>query len=250
MTAYSKQVIIFSLNGTLTPNGQGMDAETSRLFTGLLANKKIAVTSGCGMSKFETQLLKEFGTSPDRFSNLYLLPLSGTKLLTWKGTWVESYSEHLSPPQKEEIMTALNRTLKVIGWTEPSVSYGSIIQDRGSQVTFSGLGENAPFEKKSEWDPSRAIREKMLVELRSKLINYDVRIGGMTSIDITKRGVNKGYGVRKLEELLKLQPEAMIFVGDAIFPEGNDFPIKATGVDCIPVKSVADTKELLKSWVA
>ncbi len=249
MAAYSKQVIIFSLNGTLTANGGPMDVETARLLAGLLQNKKIAVTSGCGMPRFETQLLKEFGTSPDRFSNLFLLPLSGTKLMTWKGSWVESYSEHLSPQQKEEVMTVLNRTLKVVGWTAPAVSYGSIVQDRGSQITFSGLGENAPMEKKMEWDPSRAIREKMLVELRSKLTNYDVRIGGMTSIDITKRGVNKGYGVRKLEEVLKLQPEAMIFVGDAMFSEGNDFPIKATGVDCIPVKSVADTKELLKSWV-
>jgi HAD superfamily hydrolase (TIGR01484 family) len=249
MTAYSKQVIIFSLNGTLTNNGQSIDSETSRLLTELLASKKVAITSGCGIARFEVQLLKGFGVNPDRFSNLFLLPVSGTKLLTWKGVWTETYSEHLSPQQKEEVMTALNLVLRKIGWTQPAISYGSIVQDRGSQITFSGLGENAPTELKVNWDPIRELRGRIVTELQMKIPNYDIRIGGLTSIDITKRGVNKGYGIRKLEELLKLQAEAMIFVGDAIFSGGNDFPIKATGIDCIPVKSATETKELLKSWV-
>ena len=250
MAAYSKQVIIFSLNGTLAANGQPVDTETAKLLLGLLTDKNVAIVSGCGMPRFVSQLLQQFGTSPDRFSNLFLLPVSGTKLLTWKGSWVETYSEHLSPKEKEDILVALNGTLRKIGWTQPALSYGQIMQDRGSQITFSGLGENAPTEMKVAWDPTRSFRERVVAELKTKIPTYDIRIGGMTSIDFTKRGVNKGYGIRKLEELLKLQPEAMIFVGDAIFTGGNDFPIKATGVDCIPVKSAIETKELLKSWVA
>ena len=248
MSSYSRQAIIFSLNGTLAANGQSIDAETARLLIELLDTKKVIIASGCSMLKFETRLLSRFGMNHERFANLFLLPLSGSKLMTWKGSWVESYSELLSSQQKDEIFSALDRAQRIMGLTNPSVSYGSIIQDYDTQITFSGLGENAPAELKAEWDPKRHIRERMLLELKRKIPGYDIRIGGMTSIDITRRGVNKGYGIRKLEELLKLQPETMIFVGDAIYSDGNDFPIKAAGINYISVKSSSETKELLKSW--
>ena len=206
MTAYSKQIIVFSLNGTLAKNGEPIDRGTADLLENLLKNKKVAIISGCSFPRFETQLLRSFKSYPDNFANLYLLPNSGTKLCKWKGTWCEEYSEHLTLQQKEQIMAAVDVVLRKVGWTAPTVSYGSIIQDRGSQVTFSGLGENAPFEMKSTWDPKRELREQMVMELRAKIPNYDIRIGGLTSIDITKRGVNKGYGLRKLEELLKVAP--------------------------------------------
>jgi len=249
MTAYSKQAIVFSLNGTLAPNGQTIGTESAALIQRLLSNKKIAIISGCGFPRFETQLLHSFKTSVEKFSNLFLLPASGTKLMIWKGSWVESYSEHLSPEQKEEIMVNLNASLRKVGWIMPQKSFGLIIQDRGSQITFSGLGETAPTELKMTWDPERTLRERIVAELQKKIPSYDIRIGGMTSIDITKRGVNKGYGIRKLEELLKLGPEALLFVGDAIYSGGNDFPVKATGIDCMPVKSATETLELLRTWV-
>jgi hypothetical protein len=249
MTVYSKQIFLFSLNGTLAKNGQPVSKEMADLLDALLANKKVAIISGCNFPRIETQLLNSFSSTPERLTNLYIFPTSGSRMLCWKGSWVDEYTEHLTPQQKEIIMIALNGALRKIGWVMPDKSYGSVMQDRGTQITFSGLGEYAPTELKSKWDPDRTIREKVVSELQTKIPTYEVRVGGMTSIDITKRGVNKGYGVRKLEELLKSSADSMVFVGDAIFSGGNDFPVKATGVDCIPVKGPLDTLELLKNWV-
>jgi hypothetical protein len=76
-----------------------------------------------------------------------------------------------------------------------------------------------------------------------------VRIGGTTSIDVTPRGVNKAYGIRKLEEYLKVSQDRIVFVGDALYQGGNDYPAKATGVDCIQVKGPEETKQLIQAWL-
>ncbi|MEI6304888.1 MAG: HAD-IIB family hydrolase [Candidatus Taylorbacteria bacterium] len=242
-----KKVVIFSFNGTLVPNGGVLDAEMAELLTKLLVERKVVIISGCGFPKIETQFLNSFRTNANILTNLLILPSSASKMLTWKGAWTEVYTEHIAAKSKEEIFVSLNTALRKLGWSMPEKTFGSVIQDRGTQITFSGLGENAPTELKEKWDRERIFRSKIVEELKSKLPNYDVRIGGLTSVDITKRGVNKGYGIRKVEEYLKVGPESLIFIGDAIFSGGNDFPVKASGIDCIQVHSPDETKQLLST---
>jgi HAD superfamily hydrolase (TIGR01484 family) len=184
------------------------------------------------------------------FSNLYLMPTSGTQLKVWKGSWVQVYAEHLSPKEKEKIMISLGDSLRGAGYEKPAVVYGQLIEDRGSQITFSAVGQNAPYEVKVAWDTKREMREKIAALLRTKIPEYDVRLGGLTSIDITKRGINKAYAIRKLEAYLKMTAEDIVFVGDALFYGGNDYPAKATGVDCIEVKGPEDTKAFVKTLLA
>ncbi|MEK9177522.1 MAG: HAD-IIB family hydrolase [Patescibacteria group bacterium] len=250
MTIDNYDLIIFDLDGTLTPSKSPLESEIAELLVKLLARKKVAVISGCGYTQFQTQFLNKFPTSSDSFANLLLLPVSGTQLYTWRGTWCEQYTEHLSSKEKEKIMAALNESLKMGGYIEPERIYGPIIEDRGSQITFSGLGQRAPLVLKSAWDPGRAKRERIAEILRKKISEFDVRLGGATSIDITKRGVNKGYGVRKLEDFLKITADRILFVGDALFQGGNDYPARATGVDCIQVKGPEETKELIRGWLS
>ena len=171
-------------------------------------------------------------------------------MYVWRGDWVEQYSEQLSPKERERIILALNNALKTIGYTAPQQSYGELIEDRGSQITFSALGQQAPLDKKEQWDPTREKREKIAAILKEKIPEFDARIGGTTSIDITKRGVNKAYGIRKLEDILKLTPDDIIFVGDALFHGGNDYPARATGVDCVPVTGPEDTAAHIREWLA
>ncbi len=249
MTAYSKQLIIFDLDGTLAPSKSFIDAEMAELLTKLLARKKVAVMSGGGYPQFETQLLRALPHNSENFGNLYLMPTSGTRLFTWKGSWVSQYAEHLSLKEKEKIMTSLNMALKQAGYEKPAKVYGDLIEDRGSQITFSALGQNAPLEAKKSWDPTRVKRDAIVNFLLSRIPEFDIRLGGTTSIDITKRGVNKGYGIRKLEEYLKIPLENMTFVGDALYRGGNDYPAKATGIDCIQVSGPEETKKLIASWL-
>ncbi len=250
MAAYSKKLIIFDLDGTLSPSKSPLEPDMAALLIRLLETKKVAVISGGGYPQFETQFLKALPISSERFSGLYLLPTSGTRLYVWRGSWCEQYAEHLTPPEKEKILSALNAALQSTGWVKPAKSYGQLIEDRGSQITFSALGQGAPLAEKLAWDPSREKREKIAEIIRAKIPSFEVRIGGSTSIDITRRGINKGYGIRKLEEYLKIPLDEILFVGDALFHGGNDYPAKATGVDCIQVSGPEETKKLISSWLA
>ena len=56
-----------------------------------------------------------------------------------------------------------------------------------------------------------------------------MRLGGTTSVDVTKPGIDKAYGIRKLRDILGIAIDEMIFIGDALFPGGNDYPAEQAG---------------------
>ena len=247
--ASSYSLIVFDLDGTLTKSKQPIDQETTDLLIQLLGKKRVAIISGAGFPQFNIQILKNLPASSPSFTNLTLLPTSGTKFYSWRGVWNEVYAEHLAPKEKERILSTLKLAINQTGVMPNGAIYGDLIEDRGSQITYSGLGQSAPLDLKSAWDPTREKREKIADVIRPKIPEYDIRIGGATSIDITRRGINKAFGIRKLEEYLKIPAEQILFVGDALFQGGNDFPAKATGVDCVQVDGPEETKMLIKSQI-
>lgn len=244
------ELIIFDLDGTLSESKMPMDAEMAELFTKLLRRKKVAVTSGGGWRQFETQFLHGLPAMSEFFNNLSLLPTSGTKLYSWKGAWQEQYSQDLSADEKEKIMSALKAMLKITGYDKADKLYGQQIEDRGSQITFSGLGQQAPVELKIKWDPDRKKRERVQSILQAKIPEFDIRVGGSTSVDITRRGVNKAYGIRKIEKILNIPADKILFIGDALFRGGNDYPARSTGVDCVQVKGPEEVKRMIREWLA
>ena len=91
------------------------------------------------------------------------------------------------------------------------------------------MGQQAPLEEKKKWDPDFTKRKKIkaILTLCSRVFRP---LGGATSIDVTKPGIDKAYGIRKLRDILDIAIAEMIFVGDAMFPGGNDYPAKQAGV--------------------
>lgn len=249
MNFSEKDLVIFDLDGTLSPSKCPIEADMAILLVQLLGLKKVAVISGSGYAVFETNILSQLPSGSVNLTNLLLLPTSGTRLLVWRGTWCEEYAEHLSPTEKQAIMIALNQALVEAGHDAPFRTYGPVIEDRGSQITFSANGQNAPLAIKQTWDPDGQKRAKIAESLRDRLPTFDIRIGGTNSIDITRRGVNKAYGIRKLEEYLKMSIDKMLFVGDKLEFGGNDYPAKTTGVDCIQVSGPSETAELVTKWI-
>jgi HAD superfamily hydrolase (TIGR01484 family) len=150
--------------------------------------------------------------------------------------------------EKEKILSALRAIVNSPTYDKPAVVYGDVIEDRGSQITFSALGQKAPADLKYAWDPTRVKRERISAILKAKIPEFDIRVGGASSVDVTRKGVNKAYGIRKLEQYLDLGVDDIVFVGDALFYGGNDYPAKSTGVDCISVKGPDETMALIKSW--
>jgi HAD superfamily hydrolase (TIGR01484 family) len=128
-------------------------------------------------------------------------------------------------------------------------TWGEIIEDRGSQITFSALGQQAPLAEKEKWDPDFAKRQKMKKLLDKLLPEYSVHLGGTTSVDVTKPGIDKAYGIRKLRDTLHIDISEMIFVGDAIFPGGNDYPAKQVGCFSIKVRDPDESKRVIEAVI-
>ena len=146
-----------------------------------------------------------------------------------QGIGEKLYSEDFTADEKGKIISSLKQAIGSSGFKVEKV-WGELIEDRGSQITFSALGQQAPLEEKKKWDPDFTKRKKIKALLDKLIPEFSVRLGGTTSIDVTKPGIDKAYGIRKLRDILGIAIQEMIFIGDALFPGGNDYPAEEAGV--------------------
>jgi|SRR5579859_1416312 len=242
------KLIVFDLDGTLAESKSSLGPEMSGLLHGLLGITKVAVISGGDWPQFEKQLLPNFSVD-ERLANLSLLPTCGTKFFRYEAGWQKIYSEDLNAAEKEKIVSAITNAVEVAGFKAERV-WGEVIEDRGSQITFSALGQQAPLAEKSKWDFDFVKRKKIKTILDTQIPEFSVRIGGTTSIDVTKPGIDKAYGIGKLRVLLGISLEEMLFVGDALFVGGNDYPVKEAGVVSIAVRGPNETRAVTEAIIA
>ncbi len=247
MFMLTKRLVAFDLDGTLAESKQAIDAEMAGLLGQLSHKAIIAVISGGDWPQFRQQLVCNLPAGFDA-SRMFLLPTSGTKLYRHNGDWQPVYCDQFSDEARTRILGAFERALSEAGIAEER-TWGKQIEDRGSQITFSALGQSAPLEAKAVWDPDFAKRKRLQAALSDALPNFAVRIGGSTSIDITQAGVDKAYGMRKLAQFAKVDFAEMIFLGDAIYPNGNDFAVREAGIDCVAVRDVHETKRVIEALI-
>jgi phosphomannomutase len=243
-----KSLIVFDLDGTLAPSKSPLDAEMASLLGGLLDIVKIAVISGGAWLQFQTQLLSHLAVG-SRLENLSLLPTCGTRFYRFNGTWQSLYAEDIAANDREKIVHALNEALNQSGFRAKK-HWGDLIEDRGSQITLSALGQQAPLDEKKNWDPDFEKRKKIKTILMPLIPGFSIQLGGTTSIDITRPGIDKAYGIKKLHETLGITIADMIFIGDALFPGGNDYPAKQAGVLSIEVRDPHETKRVVEAITA
>jgi len=243
-----KKLIVFDLDGTLAESKASLDAEMVTLFNRLLETVKVAIISGGDWPQFEKQVLSHLD-SDKRLKKLSILPTCGTKFYQYNKGWKELYAENFSADEKNKIIDSLNDAIKAAG-TKVEKTWGKQIEDRGSQITFSALGQKAPLNVKKLWDPKFTKRKKIKAILDKTLPEFSEQMGGATSIDITKPGIDKAYGIRKLKEILDIKISEMLFIGDALFEGGNDYPARITGADCIQVRDPDETKRVIEAIIA
>lgn len=243
-----KRLIVFDLDGTLAKSKSPLETRMADLLEKLMALTKVAVISGGAWPQFEKQLLSYLPQN-DRLKQLSLLPTSGTKFLTYGGQWTELYAENFTAEDKAKIIGALTKALDQSA-LRTEKHWGDVIEDRGSQITMSALGQMAPLEVKEAWDPDFEKRKKIKALLAPMIPEFSVTMGGATSIDVTRPGVDKAYGIRKLQEVLGIPVKDMIFIGDALFPGGNDEPARRTGVTCIRVRGPEETGVVIETLIA
>jgi hypothetical protein len=220
----------------------------SSLLHDLLSVVKVAVISGGAWLQFEKQVLAHL-PKDERLESLSILPTCGTKFFQYTGDWKQLYAEDFTADEKKKIVGSLNEAVGTAGFAVEK-TWGETIEDRGSQITYSALGQEAPLEEKEKWDSDFAKRKKIKTILDTLIPEFSVRIGGSTSIDVTKPGIDKAYGIRKLRDILGIPVKEMVYVGDALFVGGNDYPAIEAGVISIPVQGPSETKRAIQAIIA
>ena len=244
-----KRLVAFDLDGTLAESKQPLQAPMGEALSALLEVAFVAVISGGDWPQFEKQVASRL---PERANlrDLWLMPTTGTKLYRFgDGNWGVVYAELFDSSEKRMILEAFEASLDATGF-KPGQTWGERIEDRGSQITFSALGQEAPLAEKAKWDPDFAKRKVIQADLRKRLPAMSINMGGATSIDVTQKGVDKAYGLKKLRDASGVQLDEMIFVGDAIFLGGNDYPAKELGLDTVSVRDVDGTLAVIAAVIA
>jgi HAD superfamily hydrolase (TIGR01484 family) len=213
----------------------------AQLLSRLLTDVSVCVISGGRFEQFEAQVLEHLTLDAAQRSRLHLMPTCGTRYYIWgEGGWSLVYAEDFTPAQRVEIVSVLTEGAKALGLWRTN-TWGDIVEDRGSQITFSALGQSAPPAEKYQWDPDGSKRRSLCQFVAQKLPDLEVRSGGSTSVDITRKGIDKAYGMRKLMQHLSLGIDEILFVGDRLDEGGNDYPVKRMGIACMPVASWEET---------
>ena len=225
-------LIMFDLDQTLAESKQALAPHMADLLARLLKETKVAVISGGGLPQFLKQVVEQLPPNAN-LSRLYLLPTSGAALYEWRGgEWSRVYEEKLSEQDAERIKEAVRTVAKETGLIDFSTP---------------AYGEQA-------WDPDKSKRRllqraltKCLPEYSVCLPDFEVGMGGATSVDITKKGVDKAYGIEKISEHLAIPIAEMLYVGDQLEPGGNDEAATRTAIKTHAVTSPSDTAFFIAS---
>ncbi len=245
-----KKVIAFDVDDTLVKSKNPLTDEMRDLLAKLLKKYEVAIISGSRFEIFQVNIIEPLtSVAGDDLHHMHILPTCGTRYYTYdpgKDEWQLEYAEDFTAEQKAEISEACERRAREAGlW--PENPHGEVIEDRLSQIAMSMLGQQAPAEAKYEWyDQHKEEAYKLTEQIAEDLPGYEVRYGGTTTVDVTKKGVDKAYGMERLLEALVLDKDNVLFIGDRLEEGGNDFPVKAMGIDTIDVSGWEDTPHVVR----
>lgn len=241
-------IIITDADGTLADSKMPIGPEMAEVIAGVLrAGKTFAVISGGQYSQLRDQVINRLpeGTPMD---NLYVLPTSGTRMRDCddEGFCELVFAYDFTNEEKQQIREAfdavLSQNLVDFG---PEV-WGERLEDRSASFAFSALGQQAPIKAKEAWDPDREKRTILIEALQPLLPNFELKYGGSTTIDVSKQGMDKEFGINEFFRNTDLDKTKALFIGDTIYPGGNDYPATKTGIDCIKTSGPIETVEILR----
>ena len=206
-----KKIIGFDLDDTLAVSKSAISPRMAGLLAKLLENYQVCVISGGKFEQFEKQVIDKMNISPELLARFHMMPTCGTRYYTFN-----------------------------VDANEWQTHYKEDFTDEQKQKITQVLEESA----------RKAVRKQMRDDVAAKLPEFEVRLGGTTSVDITKIGVDKAYGMKKLMEATGVGKEEILFFGDKLEEGGNDFPVKNLGIDCIAVERWQDTAYALEGIIA
>ena len=234
-----KKLIAFDLDDTLAVSKSAITSRMAELLGRLLNHYDVCVITGGAFAQIKQQVIDQLAIAPAQLARLHVMPTCGTRYYRYDqaaGEWQLQYAEDLSDQEKQQIISVLESTAREMGiWCDNPA--GEIIEDRQSQITMSALGQQATPEDKYAWaEENKELRRVYRQKVADQLPGLEVRLGGTTSTDITREGVDKAYGMQKLLEANQLEKAEVLFFGDKLQEGGNDYPVLALGIDSIAVE--------------
>jgi hypothetical protein len=225
------RLVAFDLDDTLAESKRQISDEMADGLNLLLTKYSVCIITGGNESQVMEQVVSKI--RPENYKRLHLMPTCGsTYIRLMNNEWTTLYSKKLTEDESKRVVQTLEGAAKSLGLWEEN-PHGDIIENRGPQITFSALGQKAPAELKKAWDPTGKKKNLMRNYVAQLLPDLEVRSGGSTSIDVTMKGADKAYGIESLLDLTRLTKDEILFIGDRLDENGNDYPVLKTGVECI-----------------
>lgn len=246
-----RQLIAFDLDDTLAVTKQPITDRMATLLAELTKWYEICVITGGKYEQLQNNLVNKLPV--ECWHQLHIMSQNGGHYYHYDSTtkqWEQRVLvEDMSVDEQRRIEETLESAAKQLGYWEENPA-GDIIENRGTQLTYSGLGQLAKPEAKYSWDPDYSKRQQIHRLVQDKLSEYEVKINGNTSVDVTRRGHDKGFGIQQLSDITGIALTDMLFYGDQLQETGNDYPIKVLGVESVAVSSWEETAVAIEELIA
>lgn len=229
--------VFFDLDDTLTPSRSRMKSEHEQLFAQLSSRRDIVVVSGAQESQMRKQL-------PDPSQvRYYMLTQNGNHAISPDSQvlWSESFSN----AQKQVIVATIERWRAEVAIDVHDEE--DLVEDRGSQISYSLIGHEEDRAKKAAFDPGGPMRTKFLKahpEDAARLVEagIEVTVAGTTCFDFFLLGKNKGFHVARVAQRMNWNKNDCLYIGDALEPGRND----ETVIGVVPTHQVKNPDDTFR----
>ena len=239
------KAVIFDLDNTLGEAFHSPKHSILTRFEKVLPLVPTAIMTAASLGRIKNDVLVNLSPSFDPKSLALFTANAGQCYLWLEDTWTAQYGFSFSDEERDVIRKALEQSAAETGVLDDAPSYGDRFVDYEGYIAFTALGVGAPTEERKAWDPDGKKRMQLREVLMHKLPQFDVYIGGATSVDVTLKGINKSYGVQWYARHLGLEPSEMLYIGDALYEGGNDAVVIPTGIQTRPTSGPAETETII-----
>lgn len=241
----SKTLVLFDVDGTLTPARQGASLETIQLLRDLRKKVVIGVVGGSDFVKISEQLSVHGATITEEFD--YAFGENGlTAYKLGKQLPSESFISYIG---EERYKKLANFILHYIADLDIPIKRGTFIEFRNGMINVSPIGRNCTMQERHEflaYDQKAGVRVAFVKALKEKFPDYGLTfsIGGEISFDVFPNGWDKTFCLRHVEDE---KFSEIHFFGDKTHKGGNDHELyedpRTIGHT---VKNPADTMRILR----
>lgn len=207
----------FDLDKTLTTSRSPMAPGHQEIFERLCNTRDVVVVSGGSVEQIREQVTPRFE------GKYFVLAQSGNHALDMSGA--ELWREEISEAQSAVVHETIEKLKRYFSF--PVADEHDLVEHRGAQITYSVVGFHADTETKYAFDPDDSKRAGALTALSEDIkalreTGIEVTPAGTTSFNFILLGKHKGYNVARLIEREGWNKDECVYVGDALFPGGND----------------------------